>query len=93
MIRFEVLPEENRDGREEEGDGDDRDGAHRAGSCRMRGWEEAALSREGKARRQLAVVHLGRSPSEEETQAGETVVHLGRSPSEEETQAGETWQR
>ena len=44
MIRFEVLPEENRDGREEEGDGDDGAGAHRGGSCRMRGWDEAALS-------------------------------------------------
>ena len=44
MIRFEVLPEENRDGGEEEGDGDDGAGAHRGGSCRMRGWDEAALS-------------------------------------------------
>ena len=31
MIRFEVLPEENRDGREEEGDGDDRAGAQQRG--------------------------------------------------------------
>lgn len=45
---------------------------NRGGSCRMRGWDEAALSREGKARRQLAVVHMGRSPSEEEKQAGKT---------------------